>query len=118
MRSNLMMQVPAVEADELAYLQALTREMPDDKLQMFITIYNGKRKRTETILLCCLLGFIAAAGIHRFVIGQIGMGILYLFTGGLCLIGTIVDVINHKQLTFEYNQQMALEAMHMVGGSV
>nr|MBP9099183.1 TM2 domain-containing protein [Ferruginibacter sp.] len=56
------------------------------------------------------------AGIQRFIIGQIGMGILYLFTGGLCLIGTIVDVINHKQLAFEFNQQMANESMAMVKG--
>jgi len=44
------------------------------------------------------------------------MGILYLFTGGLCLIGTIVDVINHKQLAFEFNQQMAMESITMVKG--
>jgi hypothetical protein len=44
------------------------------------------------------------------------MGILYLFTGGLCLVGTVVDIINHKQLTFEFNQRMAMEAMGMVKG--
>ncbi|MEO6721092.1 MAG: TM2 domain-containing protein [Ferruginibacter sp.] len=114
MRSNLIMQIQAVEADELAFLQAFTKDLAEDKLQLFISIYNGKRKKTETILLCCLLGFIAAAGIHRFVLGQVGMGILYFFTGGLCLIGTIVDIINHKQLTFEYNQQMAVESMQMI----
>jgi hypothetical protein len=42
------------------------------------------------------------------------MGLLYLFTGGLCLIGTIVDTINHKQLCFEYNSQMARESLAMV----
>ena len=44
------------------------------------------------IILCCL-GFFAAAGIHRFASGHILLGIVYLFTGGLCLIGTIVDLI-------------------------
>ena len=114
MKSELIIAIPAVEPDELAYLQLVTQDLNEDKLRLFITIYNGKRKRTETILLCCLLGFIAAAGIHRFVLGQIGMGLLYFFTGGLCLIGTIVDIINHKQLTFEYNQQMASETMSMI----
>jgi TM2 domain-containing membrane protein YozV len=108
------MQIPAVEPDELAFLQTVTNNLTEDKFRLFISIYNGKRKKTETILLCALLGFICASGIHRFVMGQIGMGILYLFTGGLCLIGTIVDIINHKQLTFEYNQKMAMEAMDMV----
>ncbi|CAN5765384.1 TM2 domain-containing protein [soil metagenome] len=114
MKPELMLVIPAVEPDELAYLQAFTRDLSEDKLKMFVAVYNGKRRKTETILICCLLGFVAAAGIHRFVLGHIGMGILYLFTGGLCLIGTIVDIVNHKQLTFEYNQKMAIESFEMI----
>ena len=115
MSQNLISMIPAVEADELAYLQALTKDLSEDKLKLFISIYNGKRKKAETILICCVLGFVCAAGIQRFVVGQIGMGILYLFTGGLCLIGTIVDTVNHKQLAFEFNQKMAIESMAMAG---
>jgi TM2 domain-containing membrane protein YozV len=59
---------------------------------------------------------VGASGIQRFVVGQIGMGILYFFTGGLCLIGTIVDIVNHKKLAFEFNQKMAAESMRMVNG--
>ena len=115
MSQNLISIIPAVEADELAYLQALTKDLSEDKLKLFISIYNGKRKKAETILICCVLGFVCAGGIQRFVVGQIGMGILYLFTGGLCLIGTIVDTVNHKQLAFEFNQKMAIESMAMAG---
>jgi TM2 domain-containing membrane protein YozV len=113
--NNLLLTIPSVEPDELAYLQAFTNDLPEDKLRMFISIYNSKRKKAETILICCLLGFVLAGGIQRFVLGQIGMGILYFFTGGLCLIGTIVDLVNHKQLAFEYNQKMAMESMGMIG---
>ena len=116
MNANLIFLIPAVEPDELAYLQAFTKDLTEDKMHLFISLYNNKRKKTETILICCLLGFVAAAGIQRFVLGQVGMGILYLFTGGLCLVGTIMDILNHKSLTFEYNQQMAMEAMDMVKG--
>ena len=42
------------------------------------------------------------------------MGLLYLFTGGLCLIGTIVDLVNHQKLAFEHNQKMANEVLSMV----
>ena len=55
-------------------------------------------------------------GIHRFVLNQIGMGILYLLTGGICLIGTIVDLVNYQRLTFEFNQPIAQQAAMMVKG--
>jgi lipoprotein-releasing system ATP-binding protein len=57
---------------------------------------------------------VAVAGIHRFVIGHIEMGILYFFTGGLCLIGTIVDAIIHKDLAMEYNAKMIAETLSML----
>jgi hypothetical protein len=37
--------------------------------------------------------FLGLIGIHRFYLGHIGMGLLYLFTGGLCGIGWIIDGI-------------------------
>lgn len=114
MKPNLINLIPALEGGELVYLQSITQELSDEQLQNFIAVYNGKRRKTDHVLLGCILGFVAVGGIQRFMVGQNGMGILYLFTGGLCFIGTIVDTINHKKLTFEYNQQMAREAMAMV----
>jgi TM2 domain-containing membrane protein YozV len=61
-----------------------------------------------------LLGFLGVAGIQRFIIGQVGMGILYFLTAGLCFIGTIVDVVNHKSLTLEYNRKAAYESAELV----
>lgn len=100
--------------EELIQIDAFTKGFSNEQLQQFVMIYRTKRKDEQTILLCCLLGLIFFAGIHRFIMGQIGMGILYLFTGGLCLIGTIVDAINHKQLTLEYNQKMIGETLGML----
>jgi TM2 domain-containing membrane protein YozV len=114
MKPNLINLVPAIEGEELIYLQGLTRELPEEQLINFIALYNGKRRKTDQVLLGCVLGFVCVGGIQRFMVGQNGMGILYLFTGGLCLIGTIVDTVNHKKLTFEYNQQMARESMAMI----
>ena len=68
----------------------------------------------QIILLTTLLGFVVIAGVQRFLLNQIGMGLIYLFTGGLCLIGTIVDLVNYRKLSFEYNSQQAREIILMV----
>ena len=41
-------------------------------------------------LICFFLG---GLGIHRFLVGKIGKGLLYLLTGGLLGIGALVDFI-------------------------
>jgi TM2 domain-containing membrane protein YozV len=108
------MALPGITPQEYSYLQTATNGLNEQQLRTFLMIYSGKRKNSSDILLFTLLGFIWIAGIQRFVIGQIGMGILYLLTGGLCFIGTIVDLINHKDLTFEHNQRMVFESLQMV----
>ncbi len=103
-----------VTPEELITINSRTQGFSDDELVNFCMIYRSKRKDPQTILLLCLLGLICVSGIHRFVIGHIGMGILYFFTGGLCLIGTIVDAINHKDLAMEYNAKMIAETLSML----
>lgn len=44
-------------------------------------------------VLALITFFVGVLGIHRFVVGKIGTGVLYLFTGGLFGIGVIVDFI-------------------------
>jgi len=39
--------------------------------------------------------------------------LLYFFTIGLCFIGSIVDLVNHKSLATEYNRKMAYECFQM-----
>jgi TM2 domain-containing membrane protein YozV len=100
--------------EELYAINSLTQDFTDEQLTQFSMIYRNKRKDPQTILLLSLLGLVVIAGLHRFVMGQIGMGILYLFTGGLCLVGTIVDAVNYKKLTNEYNQKMLYETLNIM----
>ncbi len=44
-------------------------------------------------ILALVCFFLGELGIHRFVVGKIGTGILWLFTFGLFGIGYIVDFI-------------------------
>jgi len=94
---------------ELTYVQSLIKDYSDQQATQFATIYRSRRKDPQIILLTCLLGFLGIAGVHRFLINQVGMGILYLLTGGICLIGTIVDLVNHQSLAFEFNRGVATE---------
>lgn len=113
MHQQLFMQLRGITPEEMQYLEQLTSGFTEQQVKNFVMLYSNKRKDPQDILLFTLLGFVIIAGVQRFVIGQIGMGFLYLFTGGLCLIGTIVDVINHKSITQEYNQRIALDAAKM-----
>lgn len=65
----------------------------------YITVTSGKSK-TVALLLCIFLGVF---GVHYFYVGRMGMGILYLLTGGIFIIGVIVDVIRILMGTFRDN---------------
>jgi TM2 domain-containing membrane protein YozV len=107
--------MPDIQGEEMMFLQNITKDYDEDKLRNFAQMYRARRKDPQIILLLCLAGFVGFAGVHRMVLNQIGMGIVYFFTAGLCLIGTIVDLVNYKNLTFTYNRQVASEINHIVG---
>ena len=111
MPQNMLMTIPDLQAEEIMGIKELTKDMTDS--QQFMLLYSGKRKKPQEILLLTCIGFIAIAGIQRFVLGQIGMGILYVLTGGLCVIGTIIDVVNYKKLATEYNLKQMYESCTM-----
>ena len=52
--------------------------------------YPSPKSRTAALVLCAVLGVL---GVHQFYAGKVGMGLLYLFTGGLFAIGWLVDII-------------------------
>lgn len=106
--------VPEAVGDEALYLNKLISDLSGEEASKFAHVYRSRRKDPQTIMILCLLGFIGFAGIHRFILNQVGMGILYFLTGGLCLIGVIVDLVNYKDLTFQYNRGVAQEIKSML----
>ena len=103
-----------LQPDELVFLQDITKGMTDAQQQQFYLMYSTKRKDEQTMLLLCLIGIVGFAGIHRLVAGDIGIGILFLLTAGFCMIGTIVDAVNIKAITYEHNRKKGIEVAQMV----
>lgn len=115
--ANILQLMPNLEGDEMIFVQSLIKDMTDEQALLFANAYNARRRDPTIILLTACIGFIGIAGIHRFLVGHTGMGILFFFTGGFCAIGTIIDIINHKRLTFDFNQRAAHEVALMVKAS-
>ena len=57
--------------------------------------------------------FLGWLGVHRFMRGQIGMGVLYIFTFGLFGIGVTIDWIMAIVYLFEMDQN---NEIHFVNG--
>lgn len=51
---------------------------------------RSPKSRLVALLLCFFLGTL---GFHKFYLGRVGMGVLYLCTFGLCGIGVLVDFL-------------------------
>lgn len=111
---NPFLRFDSITPTEMLFLKNKTAHLTEAQLNDFTLVYASKRRDATLILLLTIAGFFGVAGIQRFLVGQVGMGLLYFFTGGLCAIGTIVDIINYKQLTEEYNEKMADECVRMV----
>ena len=113
MNQNLLMSIPNIGPQELMFIKEAIKDLNDDQQSNFLMVYNSRRKDPQLIMICTLIGFIGISGVQRFLVNQIGMGILYLFTAGLCVVGTIIDLINYQKIALEYNQKMVVESIQM-----
>lgn len=65
----------------------------------YMTLASEKKRKTALVL-CLVTGMF---GGHLFYVGRIGKGILYACTGGLFLIGVIMDAIAIASGSFKDN---------------
>ena len=114
MSKELIRLFPEVDQSELVSLDFATRRLDQEQLSLFASIYRARRKDPQLILITCLIGLVPIAGIHRIILGHVGIGILYLLTWGLCFVGTIVDLLNYKTLALKYNEKMMEETLRRI----
>lgn len=100
------------------YITANASKLPEDKLfyikEQLLLADDNKWMLIQTIslndpiLILLLSIFVGYLGVDRFVIGDIGLGIGKLLTGGLCLVWAIVDWFFIMKATKEKNFQNLL----------
>ena len=115
--SKVIKYLPELQGEEQLTVAQVVTDMSEDQAEQIAHVYRQRRKDPTITLMTALLGFIIVSGVHRFYLGQVGMGIAYLFTAGFCFIGTIVDLFNYRSLTDTYNEKQALEVASLIRGA-
>lgn len=85
-------------AEKMVLIKEKLSSSEDSKLTLLTTI---EYKDPTTLLLFSI--FLGSFGVDRFMLGDTGMGILKLLTGGLCGILTIIDWFSITKKTKELN---------------
>jgi len=115
MNTNLIPLFSDLDAEESSSVKAILDGLDEGQQAQFATIYLNKRRDASLILVCILAGFLGFAGLHRFITDRIGLGLLYFFTGGFLLIGTIIDLFRYKKIARKYNTKMAFDTATLLG---
>ncbi len=91
--------------EKITYIMSKLEQTPEEK---FPLISSLELKEPSTMLLISI--FVGSWGIDRFLLGETGMGILKLLTGGLCGILTIIDwfTVSKKVKERNYNALMTI----------
>jgi TM2 domain-containing membrane protein YozV len=109
-----MTYLPSIEGQELMFVQAIFDQLTDSEAQQFALAYSQRRRDPSMILIMIVVAMVFLPGLHRFFLDKVSSGIIHLLTCGWCWIGTVIDLINHKKLTFEYNAKVASEIAAML----
>lgn len=91
--------------EKIVYLKDKLRTMDEEKFSLLSTV---ELKDPTTLLLVSI--FLGPLGVDRFMLGDIGMGVLKLLTMGCCGVLTIIDwfVISKKTKEANFAKVMAL----------
>jgi TM2 domain-containing membrane protein YozV len=96
---------------ERIYIQNLIAQMPLRQAEVFLLEYRRRRKDPQTVLLAAVIGMVACPGFQRFWLGEVGMGLLFLFTAGFLAMGSIIDLCTYRTLARCHNEKVARQIL-------
>lgn len=85
-------------AEKIVFIKEKLKNIDEERFSLVSAV---EFKDPTTILLVSL--FLGGLGIDRFMLGETGMGVLKLLTGGLCGILTIIDWFGVQKKAKELN---------------
>lgn len=90
----------------------MMKDLTDTQKMLFTSQYDSAKKDPGTLLVLSILfgGF----GVDRFMLGDMGMGIIKLLTFGGCGILALIDWFTTRGRTHEYNRKKATEILMAV----
>jgi len=104
-----------MEAMSLRILNLIKESgLTEKEKEQFNLEFERRRKSETTALILTAIGCVFVGGIGRFYLGNTGMGILYLLTGGIIGIGTLYDLIKIKDLVEEANYKIAAQLIQEI----
>lgn len=68
-----------------------------------------KSKGTAYVLWC--VGLFGILGLHRFYLGKVGTGLIWLFTGGCLGVGAVIDLFTLGSQVEQRNQGKELKTL-------
>ena len=83
------LEIPSYEITKMTEDEAINNDNTQVDQFKYELLEDEKNIKTELIL-CILLGWL---GVHKFYKGKIILGLLYMFSLGLCGIGWLIDLI-------------------------
>lgn len=96
------------------HVNDLRRQLTREELDELDRMLMMERKSSGLVAGLAAIGLVGVAGVHRFVLGDVGKGILMLLTAGGCGIWTIVDLVRSSTIASDYNIKLELDAINRI----
>jgi TM2 domain-containing membrane protein YozV len=89
--------------------QMMTKGLSPEQAMLFNSQFSSTKKDRDTVLILSVI--LGCWGVDRFYVGDMGMGLLKLFTFGGCGILWLIDIFMIRDRADEYNRNKAGEVL-------